>query len=454
MKVPWGTSDWRRVLVYGLGASGMAASRLLRSQDVAVVGVDQRAAAALDLGELATDTEVEWLLGADPSELPDSIDGVVLSPGVPMDRPIVQAARANGIPVVAEVELGYLFADGPVIGITGSNGKSTTTAMTGALLREAGFAVEICGNIGIPLSACVSGSAGRIFVTELSSFQLESIDTFRPKAAALLNLSADHLDRYVDDQAYFEAKKALFSNQLSDDVAVVNADDSASGVVEMKSRRRLFSRRRRVEDGCFLDGDIVIEVDPLAGLQQPLFHRRDLALPGLHNLENAMAAALLSRAAGAPASGFGHTLSRFEGLPHRMQRVLDRCGVNWVDDSKATNFAATLKSLEGLADGSVHLILGGRNKGGDAADLSGMARRKVRRAYLIGEAAEEIRAALDGAVTCEAATDMRIAVLAAAGNAVAGETVLLSPACASFDQYRSFAERGSHFQDLVRAIDG
>jgi UDP-N-acetylmuramoylalanine--D-glutamate ligase len=445
--------DWRRALVYGLGTSGVAASRLLRSQGVEVIGVDRREMRSLELGVLGSDSRVDLRLGVEPIELPSDIDGIVVSPGVPMDRPLLVSARKLGVPVIAEVELGFIFADGPIIGITGSNGKSTTTAMTGALLEGAGIAAEICGNIGVPLTA-VLGRPGRpVYVTELSSFQLEAIDTFHPKAAALLNVADDHLDRHRDSDAYLAAKLALFSNLEPEDVAVLNADDSRVADLTVRGRRRFFSRVRSVDDGCFLEGDQVIEVDPDGG-RKILFCRQDLSLAGAHNLENAMAAALLSRAAGADPSSFASTLVRFQGLPHRLQAVRESGGVRWYDDSKATNFAATLKSLEGFADGSVHLILGGRNKGGDPAVLAEMIGRKVRRLYLVGEAAEEMAAVFRGSVSTEMAHDMTRAVSSAASHADSGEVVLLSPACASFDQYQSFSERGVHFQGLARAVNG
>ncbi len=445
--------EWRRAVVYGLGVSGLAAARLLRSRGVAVVGVDRRPAAELDLGELAADAAVELELGAEPAAVPAGVDGVVVSPGVPLDRPLLADARRRDLPVLAEVELGFAFAAGPVIGITGSNGKSTTTALTGALLAAGGFEVEVCGNIGVPLSAVVDGAPGRVFVTELSSFQLETVRCFRPRAAALLNLSVDHQDRHAGLDRYLDAKRALFANQLADDVAVLNADDPLVAAVAVNARRRLFSRRRRVEDGCYLDRETVVEAAPGAA-PSTLFEAADLALPGVHNLENAMAAALLSRALGAQAAVFGPALGAFQGLPHRLERVRELRGVVWYDDSKGTNLAATAKSLEGFEDGAVHLILGGRHKGGEPDQLAELVGRKARRVYLVGEAAELFGAALDAVAPCERVGDLARAVAAAAAQARPGDSVLLSPACASFDQYNNFAERGRHFQSLVRALDG
>lgn len=453
MKVPWTQREWKRVLVYGLGASGSAAARLLRAHEVEVVGVDVRTQELLDLDDLGRDPGVELILGSDPQDLPEGVDGVVVSPGIPPNKPLVMAARQAGLPVVAEVELAFQVLDGEVIGITGSNGKSTTTLMTGELLRATGLAVEICGNIGVPLASRVEGAPGRIFVTELSSFQLDSVDTFHPHVAALLNLSVDHLDWHGDDESYFAAKQKLFRNQRPNDVAVLNAEDEAVSNVAVEARRRFFSSQAEVEDGCYLEGDIVVEVDPASG-RQPLFKRSDVPLPGPHNLENAMAAALLSLAAGADPAVIPSTLANFRGLPHRLQLVSEIGGVSWYDDSKATNFAATARSLEGFGDGSVHLFLGGRNKGGDPAELAAVVQRKVRRLYLIGEAADEIGAVLGRLVEVEVAGTLESAVASAEREAGQGETVLLSPACASFDQYRNFAERGDHFQDLVENLNG
>lgn len=453
MKVPWTSTSWSRVLVYGLGSSGLAAVELLRSRGVEVVGVDGRSGDELALGDIDRDPGVELRLGAEPRELPAGVEGIVLSPGVPPDRPLVVAARRVGLPVVAEVELAFSVLEGDVIGITGSNGKSTTTLMTAELLKAAGMSVEVCGNIGVPLSSRVEGAAGRIFVTELSSFQLDSVSTFHPTAAALLNLSPDHLDWHGDADRYFAAKRNLFSNQVPSDVAVLNADDTDVAQLAVEARRRFFSSRAAVDDGCYLDGDIVVEVDPGGG-RQPLFKRSDVSLPGSHNLENAMAAALLSLAVGADPRVIPETLARFRGLPHRLELVIESRGVAWYDDSKATNFAATARSLAGFADGAVHLILGGRNKGGDPADLAAVVARKARRVYLVGEAAAQIDAVMRPLVEVVHAGDLESAVEAAYEAATAGEVVLLSPACASFDQYPSFAARGDHFQQLARSLDG
>ena len=448
MRVPWGSGRFDRVLVYGLGLSGRAAARLLLDRGVDVVGVDAKPADKLDLGDLAG--RIEILTGPEPLELPAEVDGVVLSPGVPPDRPLLEDARRFRVPVIAEVELAFLFLDGPVVAITGSNGKSTTTALTGEMLRAAGRKVEVCGNIGEPLSDKVDGPPGRIFVVEMSSFQIEGIETFAPKAAAFLNLSEDHLDRYAGLDAYAAAKARLFRDMDEEGIAVLNADDPVSSGTETRARRRLFSRRHRVEDGCWADADgRVVETVP-GGEDVELFRAADLQIAGVHNLENAMAAALLARALGAEPAALKKALAGFAGLPHRLQKVGERDGVVWYDDSKGTNPDATLKSLEGFPDGSVHLILGGRNKGADLSVLVPMVRQKARRVYLIGEAAGDFEKVL-GDVLRETPGTMDRAVRSAAKKAKAGEVVVLSPACASFDQFRNFVHRGQVFQELVRA---
>jgi UDP-N-acetylmuramoylalanine--D-glutamate ligase len=455
MKGPWGAGRFERVLVYGLGLSGKAAARLLLAHGVEVVGVDGRRMDQLDLGELAGRMTLH--LGSEPTSLPadcGDVDGVVVSPGIPPGRPLLAEAHRLRIPVLAEVELAFPLLNGPVVAVTGSNGKSTTTALTGAMLAASGFAVEVCGNIGEPLTGKVDGPAGRIFVVEMSSFQIEGIHTFKPQAAALLNLAEDHLDRYAGMTEYAAAKKALFKNQDAADAAVFNADDAATVATSTLARKRLFSRLGPVADGCFADASgRVVEVAP-GEAPRELFSAADVPLAGVQNLENAMAAALLARAFGAEPARLRAGLLAFRGLPHRLERVAEIAGVSYYDDSKGTNPAATLKSIEGFADGTLHLILGGRNKGADLSALVPLVRAKAKRAYLIGEAAAELEPALSGKVPYEVAATLDRAVASAAAVAQPGEAVVLSPACASFDQFRNFVHRGESFKALVHALAG
>lgn len=462
----WPPQDWRRALVYGLGISGRAAVALLRHRDVPVLAVDEGTPNEAQLADLVADDGVELCLGRRPEALPEGVDGVVVSPGVPLDRPLLQAARAAEVPVLAEVELAFPLLDGPVVGITGSNGKSTTTALAGAMLVADGHRVEVCGNIGEALSSKVSemtGEApGRVFVVELSSFQLEATERFHPQAAALLNLTPDHLDRHPDFEAYRDAKASLFRCQGTDDLAVLNAGDALVCDVQTAGQRRYFTAQNiageELTDGCRRVGDAVVEVTP-GQPPRTLFHQGDMPLPGLHNLENAMAAALLARSFGARPDAIAAAVRGFRGLPHRLEWVGERHGVPWFDDSKGTNLAATVRSLEGFGDGTVHLILGGIFKGGDLDELVAMVCRKAKRVYLIGQGAPVFADALGAEslgskVPWEHCNELHVAVERAAETARRGELVLLSPACSSFDQFPNFAERGRIFQRLVRDLDG
>ena len=448
---PLAAERLRRAYVLGLGLSGTAAVRLLLARGVQVVASDRRSAVELDLAGFEGDAGVELHTGVEPDELPPGVDVVVASPGISAGHPLIAAARRAGAPVVAEVELAFAFLDGTVVAITGSNGKSTTTALTGALIAESGKLVEVCGNIGVPLASVVDGPPGRVFVVELSSFQLETVQRFRPRAAALLNLSPDHLDRHGDLAGYLAAKRRVFARQTPEDVAVLNADDLEVAGTSVAARRRTFSRRGPVEDGAFLAEGRAIERRPGA-TDLELFALTDLSLAGPHNLENALAAALLARAVGVEPEVIPGALRKFRGLPHRLARVGERDGVSWWDDSKGTNAGATLRSLEGFVDGSVHLILGGRNKGADFRALRTAVVRKARRVYLIGEAAEELERALAGIVDLSRSGTLEAAVAEAAARAAEGEAVLLSPACASFDQFKDFRERGERFARLVSAL--
>lgn len=471
--MPWTRSGepgpWTRAVVYGLGLSGRAAAGWLLARGIEVVAFDQRDAAQIaadpSFDELRKASGLRLELGAEPRKLPtdlrwDDVDALILSPGVPADRPLVAAARDAGLPVLAEVELAFPFLDGAVVAITGSNGKSTTTALAAAMLQGAGRDAVACGNIGEPVISFAGGpdldAAKRTFVVELSSFQLESVELFRPQAAALLNVAADHLDRYASLDDYRRAKLNIFRRQQPGDVAILNADDPSvvAAAPELRARCRFFSRKRPVADGCYLQDGQVVESSPDLDEPRVLFAASDVPLPGVHQLENAMAAALLTLAAGADAARLVDGLRDFQGLPHRLERVTERRGVFFYDDSKGTNPAAVVKSLEGFDDGSVHLILGGRFKGGDLDELVDMARKKVARAYLIGESAKRFREALgEGGVSHEITTTLDVAVQRAARDARAGQSVVLSPACSSFDQFANFSERGQVFQKLVRQLD-
>jgi UDP-N-acetylmuramoylalanine--D-glutamate ligase len=369
---------------------------------------------------------------------------------------VVAAARARGIPVYAELEIAYRIAEAEApgahrwIAITGTNGKSTTTTWIAEILRRAGRPVALAGNIGAPLSGFLGERGGRDFVCEVSSFQLEAIELFRPHLAVLTNITPDHLDRYSSFAEYAAAKARLFLRQGPEDFAVTNADDAATRNVTTQGKRILFSRRGKPSGG---DAGAWIEagelVSDIASARHAVLSIERLALPGAHNLENALAAAAAAECLGTPSSALVDVLTRFQGLPHRTELVAQGRGVRWVDDSKGTNVDAAARSLEGFADGSVLLILGGRDKHGDFSALAPLVAGRARVVLTIGEAAETIEQALAGAAPIERCGTMAAAVARADALARAGDTVLLSPACASFDQYQNYEERGKHFTDLA-----
>ncbi|HXG76691.1 MAG TPA: UDP-N-acetylmuramoyl-L-alanine--D-glutamate ligase [Gaiellaceae bacterium] len=410
-----------RVLVVGLARSGQAAAEALVAAGADVVGYDRDQ--GLELGRLAG-LGVELHLGREEEALLQGTDLVVKSPGVPGGTPLVEGARARGIPVWSEIELGVRLLPNPLLGVTGTNGKTTTSELLGAVFRAAGRPVEVAGNVGRPLTSLSGRVAGDTWVVcELSSFQLEDVHTLEPRIGILLNLEPDHLDRHGTFERYAAAKLRLFERQGPSDTAVL---PRGFGPVP--------GAGRRVE---FTGGD------PLPA---------EPRIPGPHNRENAAAAAAAARAAGIPENAIAEALRTFPGVPHRIERVRELRGVAYVNDSKATNVAAALRALASFPDARLHVILGGRGKAEPYAALAA-AFKEGDRAYLVGEAADEIAAALAGAgVPHVHAGDLEAAVAAAAGAAEPGDVVLLSPACASFDQFRDFEARGEAFRALVEAL--
>lgn len=435
--------SWRTVLVYGLGVSGRAAAGLALARGQAVMAVDDDPSA--DSGPL-----VDRIQRVAPTELPDSVDGVVVSPGVAPDAPLLDLAARRTVPVLSEVEFAYQWSDsGAFVGITGSNGKSTTCALTGEILAAGTNTVAVCGNFGMALSEAVEKGA-ETYVVELSSFQLQGIGSFHAEVAAWLNLSPDHLDRHATLAAYAEAKAAIFRNQTAEDVAILNADDAVVSTTQVGARRLTFSAERPVARGCYLEQQAVVEVGDEGG--SLLFTTDDLSLPGTHNLQNVMAAGLIGRSLGISSESVRRAIRGFRGLPHRTELVAEVDGVRYYNDSKGTNPAATAQSLAAFPEACVHLIVGGRAKGGDWSELTAAAVDRVRRVYGIGEAGPDLVAALASAAPGEDCGDLSAAVTAAASSAADGEVVLLSPACASYDQYDSFAQRGDHFRRLVDGL--
>ena len=411
----------RRVLVVGLARSGTAAAEVLRTGGAGVVGFDRNE--ELEAGRLR-EIGVEVFLGSEEETLLQGIDLVVKSPGVPGATLLVQRARAHGVPVWSEIELGARLLPNPMLGVTGTNGKTTTTELLGAVFRAAARPVEVAGNVGRPLTSLVgSASQDAWIVCELSSFQLEDAHTLKPRVAVLLNLEPDHLDRHGTFEEYANLKLRIFERQSAEDTAVVP-----------RAFRDVRGEARRVEFAA---------ADPLPA---------EPRIPGPHNRENAAAATAAARAAGIGDDAIAEALTSFEGVPHRIEIVREVAGVRFVNDSKATNVAATLRALASFPDDRLHVILGGRGKHESYAPLA-TAFKEDDRAYLIGEASEEIGAALAAAgVRFERVGDLQAAAAAAAAAATPGAVVLLSPACASFDQFRDFEARGDAFRELVEAL--
>jgi len=451
----------KRIAVLGFARSGRALSDALVARGVEVTVGDDRAESDFDGLDALRSRGVRFFFGGLPPEFLAGAQWLAVSPGVPLDAPAVRGARERGIPVLSEIEVAWRIAEAEAPGrhrwvaVTGTNGKSTTTTWIAEILKRAGRRAVLAGNIGAPLSAFLAEQGPRDFVCEVSSFQLEAIELFHPHVAVLTNITPDHLDRYAGFADYAAAKARLFARQGPGDFAVVNADDAPSGAVATAARRVPFSRRGRpegAEAAAWVEaGALVCDV---AAPRHEVVAAAALALPGAHNLENALAALAAAECLAAPPAAIVDALTRFEGLPHRTELVAEAGGVRWVDDSKGTNVDATAKSLEGHAPGSVVLLLGGRDKHGDFAALRPLVAAVARAVLTIGEAAPVIEKALDGAAPIERCGTMDGAVARAARLARPGDTVLLSPACASFDQYRNFEERGRHFAALARQAAG
>jgi UDP-N-acetylmuramoylalanine--D-glutamate ligase len=432
-----------KTLVIGAGKSGVAAANFLAARG-GVVLADSNANPELPM---PLDGRVERAFGTEPPL--DDVGEIVVSPGVPLTIPLLQAAAARSIKIIGEIELAYRHLHGTVIAVTGSNGKSTTTALIGEILKVAGRQPIVAGNIGEPLIAALDLEKPRTYVLELSSFQLETVDTFHANVALLLNITPDHMDRYPSFDAYAAAKYRIFRNQTPRDVAIAGAGERRSAARDSGARVWRFSSSEHVERGAYLDGDqLVLCIDG----QERRIPRASLRLEGTANVENALAAWLAARAAGVDDVSVQIAFGAFAGLPHRMVLVRELGGVRWINDSKGTNVDATLKSLESFPPASVLLILGGKDKAGEFERMRSLVAEKTRAVITIGKAAERIAEGLDGAAEIVPRGDMQHAVEWAHANAKEGETVLLSPACASFDQYRNFEHRGEHFEELVRAL--
>jgi UDP-N-acetylmuramoylalanine--D-glutamate ligase len=442
----------KRVLVVGLARTGVATALFCADRGAVVTATESRT--ENEVGECVAKLRVAGVtleLGGHQEHTFLQQDLIIPSPGLPADFPLLLAARTSGIPVWSEIELAYRFLHGTLIGITGSNGKTTTTALVEHILKAAAFPTILAGNIGTPLISCVENTKrNTITVVELSSFQLELIETFRPNISLFLNLTPDHLDRHRSMNIYGAAKARIFENQTDEDAAILNADGaSVTPYAPARPRVYWFSRKQRLAQGAYLHGDDLVFRHE--GIEEVILTRGEIPLVGDHNLENALAAVVATRLAGATAQGVARGIRSFAGVEHRLEFVAEVSGVRYYNDSKATNVDATLKALDAFP-GHILIILGGKDKGSDYTVLQNPLREKAILALLIGAASEKIETQITGSVAVERAGTLEHAIEIASHAARPGDVVLLAPACASFDQFENYEHRGRVFKDLVRQL--
>ncbi|HEV2421322.1 MAG TPA: UDP-N-acetylmuramoyl-L-alanine--D-glutamate ligase [Candidatus Acidoferrales bacterium] len=444
--------EGKRVLVVGLARTGVVVSLFCAAYGARVTGIDEKPEAALaSTAERLRAAGVTLEFTTARPELFVNQDLVIVSPGVPAKLPGLEMARNRGVSVWSEIELAWRLLRGKLVAITGSNGKTTTTALVGHILQSAKIPALIGGNIGTPLLSRVEASSdSTVTVAEVSSFQLETIEAFRPDVGVLLNLTPDHIDRHGSFEEYARAKQRMFQNMIDRDAAVLNADDlEVAQRGPLHGQRFWFSRHKRLAAGTFLRGDQILF--RREGSESVLMRRSDLPLRGEHNLENVLAASTAAILAGAPVDSIEAAVRSFPGVEHRLEFVADIGGVHFYNDSKATNVDATLKAVDAFGGGLL-VILGGKDKGSPYAPLREPLRQKAKLVLLIGAAADKIATELDGAVEMQQAGTLERAVSTAWEHAAPGDTVLLAPACSSFDQYENFEQRGREFKELVARL--
>jgi UDP-N-acetylmuramoylalanine--D-glutamate ligase len=457
----------KRVLVVGLGKSGLAAALFLRDRGARVTVSDTRSAAALaneipallDAG-IMVESGGHGLLTFRRQDL------IVVSPGVPLETPEVSQAQSFGLPVIGELELASRFLDGTIVAVTGSNGKTTTTSLIGKILLDSGLPTQVGGNIGLPVIELIPQSRPETWnVLEVSSFQLETVVEFKPKIALVLNITPDHLDRHKTFANYAAAKAKITARQDESDFLILNAEDKESQMVAAaqfsrpggstgRTRAQIFwfSNRRPVKQGAFVHGESVFFLPNEGGKAEPILPVAEIPLKGAHNVENVLAAVCAARLAGVDAATIRGAVKTFQAVEHRLELVRSRRGVEFYNDSKATNVDATLKAVASFPAG-IHLILGGKDKDSDYSQMAALLEERVQVVYTIGSAAEKIERQLEGVVKIVQANTLDIAVQRAAEAAVPGDTVLLAPACSSFDQFQNYEHRGLVFRELVQQLE-
>ena len=445
----------KRVLVVGLGKSGLSAAIFLRGLGARVTVSDARSAVAL-AKEIPALLEAGIMVEAGGHGLLTfrRQDLIVVSPGVPMDTPEVKQTQAFGLPVIGELELASRYLQGRVVAITGSNGKTTTTTLLGKIFSDAGGPTLVGGNIGLPVIDLVAkSSAETTSVLEVSSFQLETVEEFHPQIAVVLNITPDHLDRHGSFEAYAAAKARITERQDAQDFLVLNAEDKATQMVAAKTKAQVywFSGRRPIKQGAFVHGESIVFIPREGAKAEPVMPVSEIHLKGAHNVENVLAAVCAARLAGIPAESIRASVASFKAVEHRLEFVRALNGVEYYNDSKATNVDATMKALASFP-GGIHLILGGKDKDSDYSLMVELLRKRVKVVYTIGSAAEKIERQLQGVVKMVAAGTLQTAVAEAAKAAVIGDVVLLSPACSSFDQFDNYEHRGQAFRKFVNEL--
>jgi UDP-N-acetylmuramoylalanine--D-glutamate ligase len=447
----------KRALVVGLGKSGVASALFLKAQGARVTVSDTKSGDELH-NEIPVllDHGITVETGGHGERTFRGQDLIVVSPGVPVDAPPLVQARALGETVIGEIELAAQFLPGPIVAITGSNGKTTTTTLIGEIMTAAGFRALVGGNIGTPAISLVERATPETaIVLEVSSFQLETIQKFRPKVAVVLNVTPDHLDRHRTFEVYTDAKARIFENQQASDFAVLNADDPTCVAMAGRTRAQVFwfSRQKEVQQGGWVrDGNIVFR--DRSG-QREILQVSEIPLKGAHNLENVLAAVCAGALMGCAPEKIREAVRDFKAVEHRLEFVATIRGVDYYNDSKATNVDATIKALESFP-ANIHLILGGKDKGSDYTVLSELLRQRVKRVYTIGAAAAKIESQIvsskGGGAEIVHAETLENAVRKASAAALPGDVVLLAPACASFDQFKSYEHRGRMFKEIVRGL--
>jgi UDP-N-acetylmuramoylalanine--D-glutamate ligase len=445
----------KRVLVVGLGKSGLSAAMFLRAQGARVTVSDTRSAVAL-AKEIPALLEAGIMVESGGHGLLTfrRQDLIVVSPGVPMDTPEVVQVVAFGLTVIGELELASRYLQGQVVAITGSNGKTTTTTLVGKIFSDAGVPTQVGGNIGLPVIDLVAKSTPEtVNVLEVSSFQLETVQEFHPRIAVILNITPDHLDRHGSFEKYVAAKERIFERQAAEDALVLNGDDRVTQMCAARAKSEVFwfSGTKAVRKGAFVRDSVIVWVEKEGGVTEPIMPVSEVHLKGAHNIENVLAAVCVARLAKVSAESIRASVASFTAVDHRLELVRKLNGVEFYNDSKATNVDATMKAVASFSKG-IHLILGGKDKDSNYGLMAELLKERVKAVYTIGSAAEKIERQLHGVVKMVAAGTMQTAVAEAAKAAVTGDVVLLSPACSSFDQFENYEHRGRVFRQLVNEL--